>query len=137
MNARLFMVRCRLWHNIGAMTIAQAMKLAMALAAVEKSTSYGAPSVKTGGRMFACKATNKSAEPNSLAVMLDFDDRDALIAEDPETYYLKPHYVNYPCVLVRLNKVHPDAMKDLLAAAHRYVSAKGRRRKGPSRAAEG
>jgi hypothetical protein len=110
------------------MTVAQAIKLAQALPNVEKSSAYGAPAVKTNGRMFACQATNKSAEPNSLVVMLDFDDRDALIAEDPETYYLKEHYVNYPCVLVRLHKVHPDAIKDLLTAAHRFISAKTRRR---------
>jgi hypothetical protein len=60
--------------------------------------------------------------------MMDFADRDALIEEDPDTYYLKEHYVGYPCVLVRLPRVHPDALRDLVAGAHRYVSAKRRRK---------
>ena len=111
------------------MTVAQALELALTLPDVEKGTAYGAPAVKTGGQMFACKTTHKSAESNTLAVRLDFGERDALIAEDPETYYLKPHYVAYPCVLVRLDKVHPDAMRDLLIAGHRFVTSKIRKQK--------
>ena len=111
------------------MTVAQALKLALALPNVEKGTAYGAPAVKTGGQMFACQATNKAAEPNSLAIRMDFEERDALIAEDPETYYLKDHYVPYPCVLVRLSRVHPDAMRDLLTVGHRFVTSKQRERK--------
>lgn len=114
------------------MTVVQALKLALSLPNVEKDTAYGAPALKTGGRLFACQTTNKSAEPNTLAVWLDFDDRDALIAEEPDTYYLKEHYVNYPCVLVRLDKVHPDAMRDLLAAGHKFVSSRQRARKRPT-----
>lgn len=66
------------------------------------------------------------AEPDSLVVMMDFADRDALIEEAPDTYYLKDHYLGYPCVLVRLSRVHPDALRDLVIGAHRYVSAKSK-----------
>src|SRR5262245_23944409 len=106
------------------MTVAEALKLALTLPDVEKGTAYGAPAAKTGGRMFACKTTHKSAEPNTLAVRIDFAERDELIAADPATYYLKPHYENYPVVLVRLGKVHKDALRDLLIGAHRFVRAK-------------
>ena len=78
-------------------------------------------------------ASHKSAEPNSLVVMMDFADRDALIEEEPSTYYLKDHYVNYACVLVRLSRVHPDALRGLLAGAHRYVTAKTRRKRAARR----
>src|ERR671923_2686105 len=82
---------------------------------VEVTTAWGQPALKVGGRMFACIASHKSAEPNTLVVMMDFADRDALIEDDPRTYYLKEHYRNYPCVLVRLKRVHPDALRDLVA----------------------
>jgi hypothetical protein len=95
---------------------------------VEVTTSWGQPTLKAHGRMFACMASHKSAEPETLVVMMDFADRDALVEEDPDTYYLKEHYVNYPCVLVRLSRVHPDALRDLLIGAHRYVSAKRKRK---------
>jgi len=93
---------------------------------VEVTTSYGQPTLKVRGKMFVCIAANKSAEPNSLVVMMDFADRDALIEDDPATYYLKEHYLNYPCVLVRLSRVGRDALHDLVVGAHRYISAKAR-----------
>jgi hypothetical protein len=100
--------------------------IARALPDVEVTTSWGQPSFKVRGRMFACMASHKSAEPDSLVVMMDFADRDALLADDSRTYYLKEHYVNYPCVLVRLPRIHPDALRDLIAGAYRYVRAGGR-----------
>lgn len=79
--------------------------------------------------MFACKPNHPSAEPNSLAVRIDFAERDELIAADPSTYYLKPHYENYPVVLVRLGKIHTDALRDLLIAGHRFVRVRKRRKR--------
>ena len=99
------------------------------LADVEVTTSYGQPSLKVRGKMFACIASHKSAEPNTLVVMMDFADRDALIEDDPGTYYLKDHYVNYPCVLVRLSRVHRDALRDLVIGAHRFVSSRTRKKR--------
>jgi len=98
-----------------------------ALPDVEVTTAWGSPALKVRGKMFVCLASHKSAEPNTLVVMMDFADRDALIEDDPGTYYLKEHYVNYPCVLVRLSRVHADAVRDLVAGAHRFISAKARR----------
>jgi hypothetical protein len=94
---------------------------------VEVTTAWGQPALKVRGRMFVCIASHKSAEPETLVVMMDVLDRDALIEEDPDTYYLKEHYVGHPCVLVRLARVHPDALRDLVVGAHRYVSAKHER----------
>jgi len=94
---------------------------------VEVTTTYGKPALKVRGKMFVCIASHKSAEPNTLVVMMDFAERDALVAEEPATYYLKEHYLNYPCVLVRLSRVHADALRDLVIGAHRFMSAKVRK----------
>ncbi|MEQ1761170.1 MAG: MmcQ/YjbR family DNA-binding protein [Vicinamibacterales bacterium] len=87
------------------------------------TTAWGQPTLKVHGRMFVCIAGNKSAEPNTLVVMMDFAARDALIADDSATYYLKDHYLTYPCVLVRLGRVRAEALRDLVIGAHRHVSA--------------
>jgi hypothetical protein len=94
---------------------------------VELATSWGQPALKVRGAMFVCIASHKSAEPDTLAVRMDIAARDALIAEDPATYYLKDHYVGYPCVLVRLRTVSADALRGLVIGAHRYVTAKKKR----------
>jgi hypothetical protein len=96
---------------------------------VEVTTAWGQPALKVRGKMFVCMASHKSAEPNTLVVMLDIPDRDALIADDPGSYYLKDHYLNYPCVLVRLSHVRLDALRDLIAGAHRMVGATARRKR--------
>ena len=94
---------------------------------VEVTTAWGSPALKVHGRMFVCIASHKSAESNTLVVMMDFADRDALLEDDPATYYLKDHYVGYPCIVVRLSRVEPDALRDLLIGAHRHVSASRKR----------
>ena len=86
---------------------------------------YGAPALKLGKRLIACIATNKAAEPDTLVVRTDFEQRDLLIAEEPDTYYLKDHYKTFPVVLVRLKRASPDAIRDLLGAAVRAVNAAG------------
>lgn len=106
-----------------AATFETVRELALALPNVEASTSWGAPDFRVRGKMFACRAINKSAEPDTLVVRIDFDQRDELIAADPETYYLTDHYVDYKCVLVRLSKVHPDALRDLLQMGWQFMSS--------------
>jgi hypothetical protein len=99
------------------------------LPGTEVGTAYGSPALKVNGRIYAGIAVNKEAEPNSLGVYLrDFAQREALLAEDPQTYYLK-HYASYPVVLVRLARVTRDALEDLLRGAHRVVSSKPPRRR--------
>jgi hypothetical protein len=94
---------------------------------VEEGTMYGAPALKVRGKLLACMASHKSAEPGSLVVRIDFDQRDALIADDPRIYYVKPHYEGYAAVLVRLALIDRDALRDLLLSAWRTVTATARK----------
>ena len=99
-------------------------KIGLELSGVEEGTMYGSPALKVRGKLLTCLAIHKSAEPDSLAVRIDFDQRSELIAADPDVYYLTDHYVNYPVVLVRLSRINPDALRDLLGMAWRFVTAK-------------
>jgi hypothetical protein len=110
------------------MTFQTVRAIGLRLPGVEESTMYGAPALKLKGRMLACGASNKSAEPGTLVLRTTFEQRDMMIAEEPSTYYLKPHYETFPVVLVRLSRVSRDAMQDLLAGAHALVSAEKNRR---------
>ena len=114
-------------------TFRDVQRIGVELPGVEVGTTYGTPALKVGGKAFVCIASHKSAEPNTLAVRMDFAQRDALVAEDPDTYYLKDHYVGYPCVLVRLPRVHPDALRDLVHGAWRLVKAGGAKKKRATR----
>ena len=49
------------------------------------------------------------------------------MAADPDVYYVTDHYVNYPTVLVRLSRIHMDALRDLLGMSWLFVNAKVKR----------
>jgi hypothetical protein len=101
---------------------------------VEESTMYGAPALKIRGKLLACMASHKSAEPGSLVVRIGFEEREALIAEEPRIYYVKPHYQDHAAVLVRLALIDREALRDLLTSAWRTVTASApKRRTRPSR----
>ena len=106
-----------------------AIAIGRTLPDVEVTTTWGAAASKVRGKMFAGVAINKSAEPNSMVILMDTAQRDLLIEEDPATYYLTDHYVDYPCVLVRLSRVSPEALRDLLTGAHRFVGTSRVRKK--------
>ena len=97
-------------------------KIGLALPGVEESTAYGSPALKVHGKLLACVPSHRSAEPGSLVVRIDFDDRAELLAADPDVYYVTDHYLNYTSVLVRLSRVTPDVLRDLLGMAHKFVT---------------
>ena len=102
-------------------------EMGLALPGAEEGTTYGTPALKVRGQMFACIPTNRAVEPDSLAVRVPFDQRAELLDAEPDVYYLKEHYENYAVVLVRLRRVHPDALRDLLRGAHQFMLSTARR----------
>ena len=106
----------------------------LSLPGVEAATKYdGSPVLRAGGCFMAGLATHPSAEPDSLVVRIELDDREWLLDDAPETYYVTDYYRPYPIVLVRLAHVNHDALRDLLALSHRLALAKSRRCKSLSR----
>jgi hypothetical protein len=105
------------------MTFDAVRKMALALDNVEEGTSYGTPAFKVGAALFARLRDDIGA----LVVRMSIEDRQELIAAEPETYFITDHYLKYPWILVSLARVHPDAMRDLLRAAWRSAGAEKRR----------
>ena len=100
----------------------------LALPGVQAATKYdGSPVLKLGGCFMAGLAAHRSAEPHTLVVRVGFEEREWLIEDAPETYYVTDYYRSYPLVLVRLSRVDRDAVRDLLSVSWRLTSAKARR----------
>jgi hypothetical protein len=98
-------------------------KLALALKNVEESTSYGTPAFKVDGKLIA----RLKEDGESLVLGTTFEEREEMMAADPKTYYITDHYLEYPWVLVRLARVSPDTLRDLLNRALRLASKQPRR----------
>ena len=104
----------------------------LALPDVEAATKYdGSPVLKVDGIFMAGLATHPSAEPDTLVVRAGLEDREWLMEDAPETYYLTDYYRSYPLVLVRLSRIEPEALHDLLCVSWRMTMAKARRDRPP------
>src|ERR1700761_7336009 len=102
-------------------------RLGTALPSVEESTAYGMPALKIRGKLLAALPANRSVEPNSLVVCVSSEQRDELLAENPDVYYLTEHYESYDTVLVRLSEITEEMLQGLLMMAYKYRTS-GRRR---------
>jgi hypothetical protein len=87
---------------------------------VAEATSYGTPALKVRGRL----VTRLSDDGEFAVVKVDPAERAALVAGDPATFVVTPHYEAYPMVLVRLATVDPGELAELVTEAWRRSAPK-------------
>jgi hypothetical protein len=103
-----------------AVTFETVRQIAQTLPGAEEGTSYGTPAFKVKGKLFA----RFHQDGEALVIRVDFDEREEMMSADPEKFYITDHYLNYPWMLVRLSKVRPDQLRDLLIASWRRAAPK-------------
>jgi len=104
-------------------------KIALTLPGVDVATKYdGSPVLRVDGCFMAGLATHASVEPGTLVVRADLDERDGLVEDAPDTYYLTNYYRPHPVVLVRLSRIEVGVLRDLLNMSRRLTLPKTRRR---------
>lgn len=99
-------------------------RVALKLPDVQEGTSYGTPALKVKGKLMI----RLHDDGDKIVLKMPVDRREELMSGDPETYFITDHYRDYPCVLVSLAKIRPDAIRDLLLIAHRAASSTKRPR---------
>jgi hypothetical protein len=95
------------------------LKLVVPLPGVEASTSYGTPSVRVCGKILSRWRTEAEG---GLAIRCDFLDRQILLQARPDVFFLTDHYVNYPMILLRLDKISRAVLMDVVERAWRFVA---------------
>ena len=95
-------------------------KLALKLPGVTEGTSYGTPALHVRKKFLA----RLKEDGESVAIKIDFSDRDVLLELDPAAFYLTDHYRPYPAMLVRLRQVRRDLLEQLLEQAWRLQAPK-------------
>ena len=96
---------------------------------VEEATRYdGSPVLKLGGAFMAGLAVHESVEPDTLVVRVALDQREYLLEEAPDTYYVTDYYRPHPIVLVRLSRIDAAALHDLLRMSWQVTLPKARLR---------
>jgi hypothetical protein len=80
---------------------------------------YGTPALKVAGKGFV-----RLREDGALVVMIDILEREALMQSDPQTFYITPHYQDYPAMLINLERVDPQELRELLIESWRRKAPK-------------
>jgi hypothetical protein len=86
-------------------------RLALELPEAEESTSYGQPCFKVAGKLFLNMSPH---EHGALVVRAEIDEKPLLIESRPDVYYETPHYKGYPALLVRLEAIDADELRERL-----------------------
>ena len=103
-------------------------EIAGAFPGAEESTTYGQPCFKVGGKLFAWLSPDSAAE-GALALRADPGELPLLLETAPDRYFQTPHYHSYPIVLVHLDRIERDELREriedswLLRAPKRLVDA--------------
>jgi hypothetical protein len=96
------------------------VRLASHLPGIEEGTSYGTPALKVKKKLLA-----RMKEDGETAVIPagSIDEKEFLIATEPEVYFQTPHYFAGPHVLVRLPVVTDNRLREMLEAAWRRAAS--------------
>jgi hypothetical protein len=91
--------------------------IALALPGTEERASYGGrPSWRTKTRMFAWIRE----DPEALVIWVDSEEeKHALIASEPSTFFTTPHYDGSPMVLVHLEAIDRQEATELITDSWR------------------
>ncbi len=92
--------------------------IALGLPSTTEKPCWGTPAWYVKGKIFA-RILEDGA---SVVVKVDFDERAALVQEDPKVYAVTPHYESYPMVIVRLAKVSKGDLDERLVEAWRFCA---------------
>lgn len=88
---------------------------------LERSTSYGTPSLKVRNK-FVCRLRT---DPDALVMRVtDLGEKEALVQGEPGTFFSTPHYDGYPAVLINLDTVDRTELAELIEDAWRLQAPK-------------
>jgi hypothetical protein len=90
-------------------------EIALALPGAVEGSSYGTPAFHVRKKLFV--RFHQSSE--SVVIKIHFDEREALMKLDPESFYITDHYLNYPYMLVRLSTVQAGDLRKLIEESWR------------------
>ena len=108
-------------ETLHTVTYADVVGMALGLPGVEHGTSYGTPGLKVRGKFLTRLRDEDGALVVKVGTMLE---RDFLLSSNPRVFFITDHYREYPAVLVRIDQVSEQVMRELLVNSWRRVAPK-------------
>jgi hypothetical protein len=108
------------WDDVG--------RIALALPDTAEGTSYGNRAWKIRDKGFVWERPLRPADLEALgdaapqgailgARTPDLAAKEALLADDPAVYFTTPHFDGYPAILVELDRIAADELRELIVEA--------------------
>ncbi len=85
-----------------------AKRIALELPETEESTWYRTPAVKVRDKSFV----RLKEDGEDIVLMVDMLEREALMQAEPDVFHITPHYQHYPAMLVRLESVDLEQLRE-------------------------
>jgi hypothetical protein len=112
-------------------TIDDVRRLALALPRTSEKVSWGTPHWRVSSKGFVWERPLRRADEEALEAagtpvpegevlgvrVADEGVKQALLADDPDVYFTTPHFDGYPAVLVRLERIGVDELRELVEEA--------------------
>jgi hypothetical protein len=111
-------------------TLEDIVAFTLGLPEVVESTSYGQPALKRGDKLIF--ALRKDLE--TLALVCGFEERAALMASHPRTFFITDHYLNWPSVVARLLDADREVLRGAVRAAWERAGSKVRKKRSAAHA---
>ena len=103
-------------------TEADARRIALALPETTEKPWFGSPGFRVKDKGFL--RIRSEAEGALVVFVADLDEKEALLAADPGTFFTTPHYDGYPTVLVDLAAIGIDELTELIVESWRNRAPK-------------
>jgi hypothetical protein len=95
-------------------------RIGLKLPGVSDGTSYGTPALRVKDKFLA----RLWEDGETLVLKIGFDAREILLQSDPDVFFTTDHYAGYPSILIRLPRIDPDRLRELLEEAWRFNAPK-------------
>ncbi len=93
-------------------------EIAHAFPGVEEGTSYGTRALRVHGKFMV----RLREDGETLVVKISEAEREFRLMVNPESFFITDHYRNYPAVLVRLARIDPDDLSDVIEQSWRWLA---------------
>jgi hypothetical protein len=97
-------------------------RIALSLPETTEKPWFGTPGFRVKDKGFL--RIRSEAEGGLVVFVADLEEKDALLASDPEKFFTTPHYDGHPTVLVHLEAVDVDELTELIVDAWRIRAPK-------------
>ena len=89
-------------------------ELALGFPEVQEDTE-GRPAFRVRGKLFAWKSRDRDG--GTLALRVDRDEKQLMLDSRPDLFFQTPHYEGYPGVLVHLDAIDLDELRERIEDA--------------------